>query len=48
MISGLSRPKDIPQAPTGMAGVFGVTQKQKGRAELVVLLRPTVVRPGSW
>jgi type II secretory pathway component GspD/PulD (secretin) len=47
MISGLSRPKDIPQASTGMAGVFGVTQKQKGRAELVVLLRPTVVGPGS-
>ena len=47
MISGLSRPKDIPQASTGMAGVFGVTQKQKGRAELVVLLRPTLVRPGT-
>jgi MSHA biogenesis protein MshL len=47
MISGLSRPKDIPKASTGMAGVFGVTQKEKGRAELVVLLRPTVVRAGS-
>ena len=48
MISGLSRPKDIPQPSTGMAGAFGVSQKQKGRAELVVLLRPIVVRPGSW
>jgi type II secretory pathway component HofQ len=47
MISGLSRPKDIPQPSTGMAGAFGVTQKQKGRAELVVLLRPTLVKPGS-
>jgi type II secretory pathway component GspD/PulD (secretin) len=47
MISGLSRPKDIPKAPTGMAGVFGVAQTEKGRAELVVLLRPTVVRPGT-
>jgi type II secretory pathway component GspD/PulD (secretin) len=47
MISGLSRPKDIAKASTGMAGVFGVAQKEKGRAELVVLLRPTVVRPGT-
>jgi MSHA biogenesis protein MshL len=47
MISGLSRPKEIAKASTGMAGVFGVAQKEKGRAELVVLLRPTVVRPGA-
>ena len=28
-------------------GVFGASATQKGRAELVVLLRPTVVGPGS-
>jgi len=37
MISGLSRPTDIP----------GAMQNQKGRAELVVLLRPTLVRAGT-
>ena len=35
------------KAATGIAGIFGGAQKQKGRAELVVLLRPTVVRAGT-
>jgi type II secretory pathway component GspD/PulD (secretin) len=48
MISGLSRPREIAAVASGMAGVFGASQKQKGRAELVVLLRPTVVTPGSF
>ena len=48
LISGLLRPKDIEsKAATGFAGIFGATQKQKGHAELVVLLRPTVVRAGA-
>jgi type II secretory pathway component GspD/PulD (secretin) len=48
LISGVLRPKDIEtKATTGMAGVFGGTQKHKGFAELVVLLKPTVVRAGS-
>ena len=49
LISGLLRPKDIAtKAATGMSAMFGVSQKQKGHAELVVLLRPTVVRAGTF
>jgi MSHA biogenesis protein MshL len=47
LIAGLTRPKDVPKPATGMAGVFGASPKQKGRAELVVLLRPTIVGPGT-
>jgi len=48
LIAGLLRPKDIEsKATTGLAGIFGGSQKQKGHAELVVLLRPTVVRAGT-
>jgi len=47
MISGLLRPKDIAKPATGVSGIFGASQKQKGHAELVVLLRPTVVRAGT-
>jgi len=48
LIAGLLRPKDIAAtAATGMSAMFGVSQKQKGHAELVVLLRPTVVRAGT-
>jgi hypothetical protein len=49
LIAGLLRPKDIAtKAATGMSAMFGVSQKQKGHAELVVLLRPTVVRAGTF
>jgi len=49
LIAGLLRPKEITtKAATGMASMFGVSQKQKGHAELVVLLRPTVVRAGTF
>lgn len=47
MIAGLTRPKDVAKAVSGMAGVFGASPTQKGRAELVVLLRPTVVGAGT-
>lgn len=48
LIAGLLRPKDIEaKAATGFAGIFGGAQKQKAHAELVVLLRPTVVRAGA-
>ncbi|HMC75661.1 MAG TPA: hypothetical protein VKH34_00965 [Vicinamibacterales bacterium] len=47
MIAGLTRPKDVTKPATGMAGVFGTSSKEKGRAELVVLLRPTVVGAGT-
>ena len=48
IVSGLLRPKDIAKAATGVSGIFGASQKQKGHAELVVLLRPTVVRAGTF
>ena len=47
MISGLQRPAEIAVPATGVSGVFGASQKQKVRAELVVLLRPTVVKAGT-
>jgi type II secretory pathway component GspD/PulD (secretin) len=48
MISGLQRPAEISVPATGVTGVFGASQKQKVRAELVVLLRPTVVKAGTF
>jgi type II secretory pathway component GspD/PulD (secretin) len=49
LIAGLLRPKEFAaKAATGLSGMFGVSQKQKGHAELVVLLRPTVVRAGTF
>ncbi len=49
LIAGVLRPKDIEtRATTGFSGIFGGTQKQKGHAELVVLLRPTLVRAGTF
>jgi MSHA biogenesis protein MshL len=47
MISGLTRPTETAVAATGVSGIFGASQKQKSRAELVVLLRPTVVRAAT-
>jgi hypothetical protein len=48
LISGVLRPKEIEtKATTGTVGVFGGTQKHQGFAELVVLLKPTVVTAGS-
>jgi len=46
LIAGLLRPKDIAKPAAGVSGMFGASQKQKGHAELVVLLRPTVVTAG--
>ena len=45
MISGLLRPREITVASTGM---FSKQEKKQGHAELVVLLRPTVVIPGTF
>ena len=45
MISGLLRPHEITVATTGM---FSKQEKTQGHAELVVLLRPTVVIPGTF
>jgi type II secretory pathway component HofQ len=48
MVSGLLRPKEITKPAAGVSAIFGATQKQKGHAELVVLLRPTIVRAGTF
>jgi type II secretory pathway component GspD/PulD (secretin) len=48
MVSGLVRPREIAKLATGVSGIFGATQKQKGHAELVVLLRPTIVKAGTF
>lgn len=48
LIAGLLRPQPIVTAAAGAAGLFGGRTKTPGRAELVVLLRPTVVSPGVF
>lgn len=51
LVARLVRPRDITIAATGVSGMFGASRKQRGRVELVVLLKPTIVRPGasgSW
>lgn len=46
LLSGLIRPVKVPKAATGAAALFGAQPKQDGYAELVVLLRPTIVTTG--
>jgi type II secretory pathway component GspD/PulD (secretin) len=48
MISGLLRPRTIAANSPGLGGFFGAQTKQPAHAELVVLLRPTVVTPGTF
>lgn len=49
MIAGLLRPEQVSVATSGRLSIFGSqTQKKPGHAELVVLLRPTVVTPGMF
>jgi MSHA biogenesis protein MshL len=49
MIAGLLRPEQVTVATSGRLSIFGSqTQKKPGHAELVVLLRPTVVTPGTF
>ncbi len=48
MVSGLLRPKDIATPAAGVSAIFGATQTRKGHAELVVLLKPTIVRAGAF
>jgi type II secretory pathway component GspD/PulD (secretin) len=47
LLSGLLRPVQIPKAATGAAALFGAQPKQPGYAELVVVLRPTIVTTGT-
>jgi type II secretory pathway component GspD/PulD (secretin) len=47
LLSGLTRSVKIPKQATGAAALFGAQPKQDGYAELVVLLRPTIVTTGT-
>jgi len=47
LVSGLLRPVQIAKQPTGPAALFGAPVKQDGYAELVVVLRPTIVTTGT-
>jgi type II secretory pathway component GspD/PulD (secretin) len=49
MIAGLMRPEQVTVATGARQSIFGSqTRKKPGHAELVVLLRPTVVTPGTF
>lgn len=49
VISGLQRPQPAAGEAGGrLASLFGSRAKKAGHAELVVLLRPTVVTPGTF
>jgi hypothetical protein len=47
LLSGLLRSVRIPKPASGAAALFGGQPKQDGYAELVVLLRPTIVTTGT-
>jgi MSHA biogenesis protein MshL len=47
LIAGLLRPTDVPVTSRGMGSLFGGPAKKIVQAELVVLLRATVVTPGT-
>jgi type II secretory pathway component GspD/PulD (secretin) len=47
LVAGVVRPREIAVHSTGTGGIFGASQKRKSHVELVVLLRPTIVTPGS-
>jgi len=47
VISGLLRSVQLPKPAGGVAALFGAQPTQPGHAELVVLLKPTIVTPGN-
>jgi type II secretory pathway component GspD/PulD (secretin) len=47
LLSGLLRPVQAPKQATGAAALFGAQPKRDGSAELVVVLRPTIVTTGT-
>ena len=47
LLSGLLRPVQTSKQATGAAALFGGQSKQDGYAELVVVLRPTIVTTGT-
>jgi len=46
LLSGILRPVQIPKQVSGAAALFGAQPKRDGYAELVVVLRPTIVTIG--
>jgi MSHA biogenesis protein MshL len=46
VLSGFLRRRDVARQSTGVSGVFGGQKHEIKTAELVVVLTPTVVRPG--
>jgi type II secretory pathway component HofQ len=48
LVAGLVRPRDIAVPSTGAKGVFGASQKRTSSVELVVLLKPTIVKAGAF
>jgi type II secretory pathway component HofQ len=48
LVAGLVRPRDIAVPSTGAMGVFGASQKRTSSVELVVLLKPTIVKAGAF
>jgi len=48
VLTGILRPVEVAAAATGARALFGGQGKQPGYAELVVLIRPTIVTPGTF
>jgi MSHA biogenesis protein MshL len=48
LVAGLVRPREIAVPSTGAKGVFGASQKRTSSVELVVLLKPTIVKAGAF
>jgi type II secretory pathway component GspD/PulD (secretin) len=46
LVAGLVRPRDVAVPSAGAMGIFGASQKRTSHVELVVLLKPTIVKPG--
>jgi type II secretory pathway component HofQ len=47
LVSGLVRPLDVSIPSTGAKGLFGASQTRRSLVELVVLLKPTIVKSAA-
>jgi MSHA biogenesis protein MshL len=48
VLSGLLRSRAVMKKASGLSALFNTQQKQSAQAELIVLLRPTIVSPGAF
>ena len=48
VLSGFLRSRDVMKKATGLSALFNTQQKETAQAELIVLLRPTIVSPGAF